>query len=166
MMRNPTRAAAAASLICFAISADVSAQGAKGFVGAWSLVTNVVTDASGKKTQTFGDKPMGQVIFTSNGRYDLVITRSDLPKFAADNRLKGTTDENKAVVGGSISHFGKYTVDEKTKTLHLHIESASYPNWNGTEQKRPYTLAGDDLKWTAPNASGGGSADLVWKRIK
>jgi hypothetical protein len=148
----------------FVSAADAFAQAAKSLVGSWTMVTNFTTDASGKKENTFGDKPMGQVTFSSNGRYTLLITRPDLPKFAGNNRAKGTPEENKAIVGGMIAHFGSYKVDEKAKAIVFHIESATFPNWNGTDQTRPFTVSANELKWKTPTASGGGTADLVWKR--
>src|SRR5438132_6041774 len=33
-------------------------------------------------------------------------------------------------------------------------------NWSGTEQKRPFTISGDQLRYTAAAASGGGSATV------
>jgi hypothetical protein len=41
-----------------------------------------------------------------------------------------------------------------------------FPNWEGTEQKRPFTIKGDVLKYVVPTASTGGTAELVWKRAK
>jgi hypothetical protein len=60
------------------------------------------------------------------------------PKFASNNRQEDTAEENKAVVQGNISYFGTYTVDEAAKILIFHIESCSFPNWNGTDQKRSF----------------------------
>ena len=168
IMTHRSRSVAALSpLVCFALfvsATDALAQGAKGLTGSWTLVTNVTTDATGKKEANYGDKPMGQVTFSSNGRYTLLISRPDLPKFAGNNRAKGTPEENKAVVGGMIAHYGTYKVDDKAKAIVFHIEASSFPNWNGTEQKRPYSVTATELKWNTPAASGGGSADLVWKR--
>ncbi len=70
------------------------------------------------------------------------------------------------VVGGVINHIGRYTVDEKDKSFTFHVEASTYPNWDGTAQKRPFTVSGDELKYTNAAASGGGRADLVWKRVK
>lgn len=168
MTGRTSSAAVFAPLLCLAFSlsaADVLAQ-AKALAGAWTLVTNVSTDASGKKDATYGEKPMGQIVFAPNGRYTLLISKPDIPKIAANNRMKGTPEENKAVVGGMVSHYGTYKVDEKAKAIVFNIEASSYPNWNGTEQKRPFTMQGDDLKWTTPQSSGGGTSDLVWRRAK
>ncbi|MGZ5047181.1 MAG: lipocalin-like domain-containing protein [Usitatibacter sp.] len=170
-MHNPHRYPLVPSLfLCAALAlpathaAAQGAKGAKGIAGTWSLVSNVTTDASGKKEPTYGEKPMGQVTFTPEGRYTLIISRPDLPKVAANNRLKATAEENKAITGGMLAHYGKYKVDPDGKSFTLSIESSSFPNWNGTQQKRLFSVSGNELKWTTPQSSGGGSSDLVWKR--
>jgi Lipocalin-like domain len=66
--------------------------------------------------------------------------RSDLPKFASNDRQNGTPEENKAIVQGSLSYFSTYTVDEAAKTMVIHIEGCSFPNWNGKDQKRSFAL--------------------------
>ena len=37
----------------------------------------------------------------ANGRYAIVFSRADLPKFASNSRTTGTAEENKAIVGGA-----------------------------------------------------------------
>ena len=96
-----------------------------------------------------------------------MIARANLPKFATDNRLAGTAEENKAVVTGSIAHFGSYAVNEADKSITFRIQTSTHPNWDGSEQKRAYTLAGDELRYTVGTAAvGGGTATLVWRRAK
>lgn len=97
-------------------------------------------------------------------RFSIVVARADLPKFASGNRVQGTPEENKAVVHGSLGYFGTYSVADKAITLK--IEAGTFPNWTGTEQKRPLTITGDEMKWTVAAGSGGGTVELVWKRIK
>ena len=135
-------------------------------VGTWMLVSSDTVQPNGTRTPTFGPNPKGIAIFDTGGRYAFAFTNSSLPKFAGNNRLNATAEENKAVVQGSLAHFGTYTVNEADRSFALRVESSSFPNWAGTEQKRPFTIVGDDLKWTTPNASGGGSAEFVWKRTK
>src|ERR671939_476518 len=96
---------------------SVSAQTAKSVAGTYSGVSFVTTDASGMSTPTFGDNPRAMMILTPQGRYSIVVMREDLPKFAANRRVKGTPEEYKAVVEGSIAHFGRYTIDDKGKTI-------------------------------------------------
>jgi hypothetical protein len=155
-----------ASILCAAFcfgAVTASAQSVKDVAGTYTLVSNITTDAAGKKVANFGDKPMGQLTLTPGGRYSVIITRGDLPKYASSNRQTGTAEEYKTITSGSLAHFGKYSVSDKT--IVLHIESATFPNWNGTDQKRPLTLSGKDLKWTAPSASSGGTAELAWRRV-
>jgi hypothetical protein len=114
----------------------------------------------------FGPDPQGLAIFADNGRYVVLLTtRTGQPTFASNNRMEGTPEENKAVVQGSIAHFGRYTVNHAEKTITFHIEASTFPNWNGVEQKRPFTLTVDELKWTTA-ASSGGSAEVILKRAK
>lgn len=134
--------------------------------GAWMYVSVDTVRPDGGRTPMYGANPQGLVIFDGNGRYALVNARGDLPKFASNDRLKGTPEEDKAVVQGSIAHFGRYLVDEADSTITFQIETSTFPNWNGIVQKRPFVLTGDNLKWTTPNASGGGSGEIVLKRAK
>ena len=143
----------------------VFAQTAKDFAGTWTLVS-VVTEQDGKKTDTFGPNPKGILTVDANGRYVLVIARADLPKVASHNRTTATPEENKAIVQGSGAHFGTVSVNAADKTITFKIETSLFPNWNGTEQQRPFTVTGDELQYTVPAASGGGTASVVWKRAK
>jgi Lipocalin-like domain len=87
-------------------------------------------------------------------------------KFASNNRLQGTPEENEAAVHSSIAYFGTYTVSEADHTLNFHIDRCTFPNWDGTDQKRSVTITGDEMKYSNAAASGGGKAELVWKREK
>ena len=84
----------------------------------------------------YGDNPRGQLILTPDGRYSIVLARATMPKIAAGVRTKGTAEENKAVVEGSIAHVGRYTIDGGGKAITFHIEMSTFPNWDGTTQKR------------------------------
>jgi hypothetical protein len=80
--------------------------------------------------------------------------------------LDPVREENKAIVQGTLCFFGTYSVNEAEHTLNLHIESSSFPNWNGTDQQRFLTLTGDELKWTNPTPASGGTAYVIWERAK
>jgi hypothetical protein len=157
-MKGVTALALASFLSLSAAAGDALAQSAKSLAGAWTLVD--VGD-------TYGKDPKGMLIFDSSGRYSLTITRSDLPQFASNSRVKGSADENKAVVGGSIAHFGRYKVNEKDKTLTFDIESSTFPNWSGASQSRPFSVVKGELKYKVATPSAGGVGnEVVWKRVK
>jgi hypothetical protein len=93
--------------------------------------------------------------------------RPGRPKFASNNRLQGTPEENKAAQEGAVAHFGTWTLDEANKTVVLRIESAVYPNQEGTEAKRTLSnLTADELKWVNPASGAGGTTETVWRRAK
>lgn len=135
-------------------------------VGTWLVVSNITTRPDGTKADTFGPNPKGIFIYESNGRFAIVSTRADVPKFASNNRGTGTADENKAVVQGSIAYFGTYAVNEADKSLTAQVEGATFPNWVGVTQKRRITISGDDFTFTNPGGSAGGSAEIKLKRAK
>jgi hypothetical protein len=151
----------------FLSSAEVNAQTTKkDLVGAWILVS-ITLERDGKKTDFYGPNPQGQATYEANGRLSVIITRSDLPAFESKNRELGTPEENKAVVQGSIAYFGSYSVNESDKTITFHIESCSFPNWNGIDRKVSFEISGDELHIASPTSSiGTGSNQQVWKRAK
>ncbi|TFV95443.1 hypothetical protein E4K72_17930 [Oxalobacteraceae bacterium OM1] len=135
-------------------------------VGTWQYVSAVNIKPDGSRVPLFGPSPEGRISFDGKGNYVLMVARSGQPKFAANDRNQGTSDEYKAVVQGSIAHFGKYTVNEAEKTITFNIETCTFPNWNGVSQKRPFSMSGNELRWKTPAASSGGSAELVLKRLE
>jgi lipocalin-like protein len=165
MNRIRAYAVVAAPLLFLGIALPAAAQSLKDMAGTWTIVSAQTTQG-GKTSDTFGPRPQGSLIIDPNGRYSLMILSSGLPKFAANSRDKGTSDENKAVVAGSITHFGRISVDEPKKTFAFHIESSTYPNWNGTTQNRTFTLTKEELSYGVAAASAGGSAKVVWRRAK
>ena len=137
-------------------------------VGAWTLVSTKYKFPDGKTVDTFGPNPRGTMILDASGHMALTNMRTSLPKFAANDRTKGTPEENKAIVEGSFVVFGTYTVNEPDHTLITHVEGSTFPNFDGADQKRSFTLAGDELRYANPVASIGHGVvvEAVWKRAK
>ena len=97
------------------------------------------------------------------------LEQADSPKwrrspFTSNNRNEGTPEENKATVQGSLAYSGTYSLNGKT--LVFKIEASTYPNAEGTEQKRSITLTGDQLKYTNATPTVGGASEAVLKRVK
>lgn len=133
-------------------------------VGTWAYEAVDLVQPDGTRRPMYGMHPHGIAMFDASGHYMLLTARADMAKFAVNNRLAGTAEEYKAVVQGSIAHFGRYEVNEATKTIIFHIETSTFPNWNATDQQRPVRVTESELKWTTP-ASSGGTAEVVLKRI-
>jgi lipocalin-like protein len=131
-------------------------------VGDWALVSVSAPNAAVQNGPNDGF-----LVFGPSGRFSFALLNAKVPKFASNNRNTGTADENKAAVQGNIAYFGTYSVNEADNTFTFHIERSSYPNWTGTDQRRLITsLTAEELKYTNPSASIGGTAELVWKRSK
>ena len=91
------------------------------------------------------------------GNFMLTIIGPGLPRFASNNRTGGTPEENQAVMSKSIAMIGTYSHSQADKTLTFKVESSTFPNWNGTQQKRIIVaLSKDELKYITPTASSGG----------
>jgi hypothetical protein len=143
-------------------------KGADSAQGSWILV-ELYNETDGKRMEPFGPNPRGSMLLTPDGRFSMTLMRTSLPKFASGVRTKGTAEEYKAVVDGSVAAIGTYEVTGDTeKVLNLHIEGSTFPNWDGQHQKRPVTVTGDDMKIInpAPSIGGGGKNTQIWKRAK
>jgi hypothetical protein len=133
-------------------------------VGSWSLLIDDAVKPDGSHTPNFGPNPIGLAMFGADGHFSVTIVRAGRPKFASNNRATGTADENKAAVAGANAFFGTYTLNEADKSLTLRVESSTYPNLEGTVQKRTITslTASDELTWTNPATKG----EVAWKWVK
>ena len=147
-------------------SAGAFAQPVNELVGSWTLVS-VTVKRGDQKFEPFGSNPKGLLIFDRSGRFSIIVTRSDLPKFQSNNRIAGEPEVERAIVQGSIAYFGTYSVNDGDHAYTLHVEGGTFPNWIGTDQKRIFTVTGDELKYTNSNrSSGAGTSLVVWKRAK
>jgi hypothetical protein len=132
-------------------------------VGTWKLVS-IYNEANGTKTNLYGEKPLGLLVFDKAGNVISIIGKPDIPKFATANRLKGTDAEYRAVVQGMIAGFGTYTIEGDTATLKTTF--SSYPNRTGTTEKRIYKVSGDEMTTVNPTAASGGTAHSKYVRVK
>lgn len=134
--------------------------------GLWTLTAVENINPDGSKTLPYGSSPKGLLLFDQKGNYAIQILKAIRPKVEAGDKNKATQEENAAMVRGNNSHFGTYAVNKAAKTITFHIETAFFPNWEGTTQERFYTLSNNELKYIVTNTTNGGSvtAVVVWKR--
>jgi lipocalin-like protein len=153
----------AALLVALLCVAAAQAQPAKSLreqlVGTWNLKIAEITAANGGKTLPFGPSPKGQIIFTQDGHFSQVHVASGLPKVAGGNRLNASDADNRAIMAGTLSFFGTYTVDEEKKTVTFNIVASTFPNAEGTSQTRTIdTLTADEFVNTNRGANRDGPA--------
>lgn len=135
--------------------------------GTWSLlsVDNLLED--GTVIQPYGPNPVGRLTLDPGGRYTVHIFRPGRARFSSNDKARGTPEENRALVQGTNSHFGRYELIPGGEVIAFHIEHASFPNWEGTVQRRSYRLSGDTLRYTVRTTTTGGSeiGEVAWVRI-
>ena len=146
-------------------ASGASAQTAKDLIGVWTTVS-VTVEFSDKIIEVFGPNPKGTQIYDASGRFAIMVMRGDLPKVASKNLQTSTAEESQIIARGSIAYYGSWTANDADKTVTVKIEGATFPNFFGTEQRRLFSISGDQLTITNPTPALGNVARVVLKRAK
>ena len=133
--------------------------------GTWTLIAADKILPDGKRARDYGESPKGRLIVDAKGRYSLQIFNSERPLFVSDNKPDASVDELKSAVMGSSTHYGTMAIDERAAVLVFSIEGSSFPNWEGTTQRRQYTLEGAELQYQVPARADGSIPVSVWRRL-
>ncbi len=133
--------------------------------GTWTLVAADKVLPDGTTTRDYGENPKGRLVVDENGRYSLQIFKSERLRFASDSKADGSVDEFRSAVMGSSTHYGTIAIDERAAALVFSIEGSSFPNWEGTTQRRQYTLDGAELRYRVPPRPDGSVPVSVWRRL-
>lgn len=133
--------------------------------GSWTLVAADKVLSDGGTTRDYGENPKGRLVVDAKGRYSLQIFKSERLHFASDSKADGSVDELRSAVMGSSTHYGTMTIDERAGVLVFAIEGSSFPNWEGTTQRRQYTLDGAELRYRVPARADGSIPVSVWRRV-
>lgn len=137
-------------------------------LGSWTLVSVENINTAGEKTFPYGTDPRGILFFDEKGNYAIQIYKNERPKIISGDKNKCTPEENALIVQGSNSHFGKFEIDEASKTIIFKIKTASFPNWENEEQKRSFTNSSNELTYVVTHTTQGGesvTAEVVWKKL-
>ena len=147
---------------------NTTSQHMNNIAGTYSLVLVDNLQADGTRVHLYGDHPHGILILDNNGNYSLQIVSEGRPHFVSGDKSKGTDEENKLAIQGSNAHFGTYSVDADKHMITFFIAHASFPNWEGAKQVRPFVYDGGVFKYTVPAPTTGGSVtgEVVWKRVE
>lgn len=133
--------------------------------GTWTLVAADKILHGGERARDYGEQPKGRLIVDTQGRYSLQILKSERPRFATDSKADGSADEFKSAVMGSSTHYGTIAIDEAAGQLVFSIEGSSFPNWEGTVQRRQYQLQGNELSYQVPPRADGSIPISVWRQL-
>jgi hypothetical protein len=164
-----TRFSRKAAMVCLAALAfaphDPAQAADSPLTGTWTLVQADVLYPDGTRAHDYGEAPKGVFIIDAQGRYSLQIFDSSRPKYASADKKKGTPEEYKANAIGISTHFGRIDVDGMAHVMTLHVDGASFPNQEGSTQKRFYELNGDELSYRVEPRKDGSIPISVWRRL-
>jgi hypothetical protein len=157
----PAMAAAALVLLtpCAAWSAEPS------LAGSWTLVAADVIHPDGSRDRDYGSSPKGFLVIDSHDRYSLQIFKAERARFASADKGAATPSEYRSAVMGSSTHFGTVSVDAGQGILTFHIQNASFPNWEGEQQRRSFELKGGELSYRVTARPNGDVPISVWKKL-
>jgi hypothetical protein len=135
-------------------------------VGTWKLLSAIDRTPKVNTVYPFGENPFGRLMYDNNGNMSVFIMRTGRSKFASDDGMSGTTQEKKEAFEESRAYCGTYEIDEDKGTVIHHIEGATFPNWEGTDQLRFFKLSGNQLTLNTPTLSIRGKeliVSLIWE---
>ncbi|AMN43119.1 lipocalin-like domain-containing protein [Rhodoplanes sp. Z2-YC6860] len=135
-------------------------------IGTWIYVSSTAKRDDG--TPVPRPSLQGAVTYTADGRFHFITTSTNAPKYASSDSAKPSPEEAMAVASQSIAYTGTYTVDEGTKTIHVNIETSTFPNLVGAPNQRRIVsaISADEMKFTNPRTPAGVTLEIVWKRAK
>lgn len=148
------------------MAGPLAAQGGGSLTGTWTLVAADQIRTDGTRGPDYGAHPKGSLVIDAAGHYALQIYSSERPRFASGDKKSGTQEEYAAASLGSSNHFGRIAVDEANHVMTLTIEASSYPNQEGTQQKRLYELHDDTLSYRVLARPDGTVPISVWRRVR
>jgi hypothetical protein len=125
-----------------------------------------VNHPDGWRESDYGAHPRGLLLIDKQGNYSLQIFKAERPRFHAGDKANGTTVEYKAAVMGSSTHYGKLRVEPDRDVLVFHIVGASFPNWEGQEQRRQYELKDGVLSYRVKARPNGDVPISIWRRVE
>ncbi len=122
--------------------------------GAWILVAAHLVAEDGTRSDLYGPAPQGSIVLAGGRMTALLKHGGAMPANGAAPFM--------------LAYTGRVTVGPETITTH--VDTASNPAWEGTDQTRDYTIDGDRLMLRTPRGKHPAHPDgevyglLEWRR--
>jgi hypothetical protein len=161
----------ALSLARLAVAGATAAAERKKFIGTWKLVSGVSKDeVTGEVRYPWGRKPVGRLSYEETGRmFAQLMNPGRRPVGGLSDRgaaaaiATASADDMREILTGFNAYFGTFDVDESSRTVIHHLQSALIPSWVGTDQRRKYEFPGPD-ELVILNTVSQATYRLVWHR--
>jgi hypothetical protein len=131
-------------------------------IGTWTLEAMEVFDDTGVIARPYGDAPIGQISYRTDGTMSAVLCPAERPNLGS---LGGATDAQWAA---AARWFAGYcgTWERDGDTVRHHVAAAHIPDWIGTTLVRRIGERDGCLTLTVdPRAPGKPSQRLVWAPV-
>lgn len=140
-------------------------------VGAWKLVSIEEFDAEGNRVVPldYGPEPIGMLMYDKLGNMSAQAMRRGRAKLGSDDVHLADPEQAKAALTGYNAYFGTYTIDPAEGLVTHHVEGAMIPDWEGSQQRRKFTISDDVLTLEPPTFEAAGqkrTRKLTWERVK
>ncbi|HEX7096438.1 MAG TPA: lipocalin-like domain-containing protein [Acidimicrobiales bacterium] len=136
-------------------------------VGAYRLIEFRDIADDGEVRHPLGKDPIGFITYTPERYMLAVLTAAGREPFADGDILRGTDAERVRAFATSSAYAGRWHIEDGMVVHHL--EAATFPNWVGTIQRRPYELGADELVLFPPRLLMDGKmrrSELRWQRLR
>lgn len=135
-------------------------------VGTWKLVSFSGVAANGEAKHLMGDKPIGFLTYTTDGRMSVIITAENRKLLSVPDRIAAPIAERAEAFSTLIAYAGRYSMNGERITHR--VEASAMPNQVGTDQVRTAKLEGERLILRTPPIVQGGveiRSELIWERL-
>jgi hypothetical protein len=119
----------------------------------------------GEVREPLGADPVGFILYSAERYMTAVLMAANRPNFGAADILSGTDAERVAAFASASGYAGRWRIEGEV--VH-HLEAATFPNWTGTVQRRPYEIDGDELRLFPPRMLMDGKirrSEVFWQRL-
>jgi hypothetical protein len=161
----------ALSLAPFARAGKSTAAERKKFIGVWKLLSGESKDqVTGEVRYPWGKNPVGRLSYDGLGGVFAQLMNPGrrfvggmADRGAAAAIAGASVDDMREMLTGFNAYFGTFEVDEPSRTVIHHLQSALIPSWVGTAQRRKYEFSGLD-QLILLNIASEAAYRLVWQR--
>ena len=161
----------ALSFAPFARAASRSGAGRKKLIGVWKLVSGVAKhEVTGAVRYPWGEKPVGRLSYDDAGRVFAQLMNPGRRSVggaansgSASAIESASAEEMREMLTGFNAYFGTFDIDEQSKTVIHHLQSALIPSWVGSNQRRQYEFSSKG-ELIILNTASQEAYRLVWQR--
>jgi len=113
----------------------------KRLVGTWKLLRYVDIPDGADAIYAFGEKPVGQFVFTRDGQFSINIMRNP----PAPETATVDIDPDACIPVWYCSYFGSYRLADNGRQWIAHVDGGNIPSYINTSQTRSFEMTGQRM---------------------